>query len=54
MKVKRDIRIATFNIRTIKKKSKITELIAYVIATNHDIICLLEDMLIHEVPSSKG
>ena len=48
MKVKRDIRIATFNVRTIKKESKISELIASAIATNHDIICLQEHRLIHE------
>ena len=48
MKAMRDIRIATFNVRTIKKESKIAELIASVIATNYDIICLQEHRLIHE------
>ena len=48
MKAKRDIRIATFNVRTIKKESTISELIASAIATNHDIICLQEHRSIHE------
>ena len=48
MKAKRDIRIATFNVRTIKKESKFAELIVSAIAKNHDIICLQEHRLIHE------
>ena len=48
MKAKRDIRIATFNVRTIKKESKMSELIASAIATNHDIIYLQQHRLIHE------
>ena len=48
MKAKRDIRIATSNVRTITKESTISELIASAIATNHDIICLQEHRLIHE------
>ena len=45
MKAKRDIRIATFNVRTIKSESKISELIASEIATNNDIIYLQEHRL---------
>ena len=48
MKAKRDIRITTFSVRTIKKESTISELIASAIATNHDIICQQEHRLIHE------
>ena len=48
MKAKRDIRIATLNLRTIKEKSKLAELIASAIVKNHDIICLQENRLIHE------
>ena len=48
MKATRDIVSATFNVRTIKKETKISELIASAIATNHDIIFLQEHRLIHE------
>ena len=53
MKAKRDIHIATFNVRTIKKESKISELIESAIATYHDIICLQEHRLIHEGVDTK-
>ena len=48
MKAKRDIHIATFNVRTIHKKRKISKLISSAIATNYDIICLQEYRLIHK------
>ena len=41
MKAMRDIRIGTYNVRTIKKESKMSEHIASAIATNHNIICIL-------------
>ena len=53
MKAKMDIRIATCNVRTIKKESKISEFIASAKATNHDIICLQEHRLIHEGVDTK-
>ena len=48
MKVKRDIKISTFNTQTLQKIIKIPELITSAETTGQDIICIQEHIAIHE------
>ena len=48
MKSSRVLRVATFNVRTLKNENKIYEIIASANATQLDIICLQEHRFIHE------
>ena len=53
MKASRVLRVATFNVRTLKNENKISEIIASVNATQLDIICLQEHRFIHEDVDTK-
>ena len=48
MKASRVLRVATFNVRTLKNENIISEIIASANATQLDIICLQEHRFIHE------
>ena len=53
LKGKKDVRIATFNIQTLRKEGKIPEVIASAEATQQDVICLQEHRYIHEDLTTK-
>ena len=48
MKASKVLRVATFNVRTLKNENKMSEIIASANATQLDIICLQEHRFIHE------